>query len=127
MKPKQKMGIFDIFKKEKQVLEVQETKGGVADELIDYVLGLVEDKESINEQIKEINKIRKLTVEKREPSYLPIYLSLEKVILGKKQIATKEYFSRKSLRKQKEFTQEDLRRAIREKFEINKLEDNFRV
>jgi len=122
------MGIFNIFKKQiPEVEEIESGKIGIADQIIDYALVLIKDKENIKEQLKEINKIRKLSIEKREAAYLPVYLGLEKAILVKKPTLTKEYFSRKILRKQKGLTQEDLRRTIREKFEVNKLHDNFRV
>ncbi|MCH8003213.1 MAG: HAMP domain-containing histidine kinase [Nanoarchaeota archaeon] len=118
-------GIFSIFKKEKP--EVKETEIRVADGIIDYAVSLIKDKESIKEQLKEIDKIRKLPVDEREYSYLLVYLSLERVILAKKPAPTKEYFSRKILKKPKEFTQDGLRRTIRKKFEINKLGVYFRV
>ena len=122
------MAIFDIFKKSKpEVKEIKTGKTGVADELIEYIASLVADKGSIKEQIKEINKIGKLSAEERKSAYLPVYLSLEKVILAKKPTLTKKYFSRNVLRKQKEFTKEGLRRSIREKFEVSKLSDDFIV
>ena len=122
------MGIFDIFKKAKpEVKEIKTGKTGVADELIDYIISLVADKDNIKEQIKEINKIGKLSSEERKSAYLPVYLSLEKVILAKKPTLTKKYFSRNVLRKQKEFTKEGLRKTIKGKFEISKLSDNFIV
>ena len=115
------MGLFNLFKKE--VPEVEEIKTGettVADQLIDFVISFVRDKENISVQLKDINKIRKLSVSKRETAYLPVYLSLEKFLVSKKPTASKEYFSRKVLRKQKEFTKEDLRKQIREKIDIKK-------
>lgn len=119
------MGLFNIFRKPK--LEVVHVELGVADRIIDYLLDLVDDKESIREQIKEINRIRRFPVEQREQAYLPVYLSLEKFIVTRKPIAAKEYFSRKALKKPREFSREVLRRAIKERIEINKLGDNFRV
>jgi len=119
------MGIFGIFKKEKP--EVEETEIEVADEIINYAISLIKDKESIKEQLKEIDKIRRLPVDEREYSYLLVYLSLERIILAKKPAPTKEYFSRNILKKPKEFTQVGLRSTIRKKFEINNLGEYFRV
>lgn len=122
------MGILSIFKPKQRMKEVEPgIKPGIADELIDYVLGFIKDKERIKGLLKEINKIRKLPTEEQELAYLPAYLKLEQVIVGKKETLTKEYFSRKVLRKQKEFTKEDLRKAIREKFDVSKLSNKFKV
>ena len=119
------MGLFNIFKKPK--LEVEQVELGIADRIIDYLLDLVDNKEDIKEQIKEINRIRRLPVEQREQAYLPVYLRLERFIVTRKSVATKEYFSRKTLKNPREYTREGLRRAIKERLEVNKLEDNFRV
>ena len=119
------MGIFNIFKKEVEIVE--KTKAVVADEIIDYIIGFIKERESIRDQIKKINKIRSLPAEKRDAAYIPVYLSLERALLAKKPAATKEYFSKKTLRKQKEFTKEELRGFIREKFEIENLDDYFGV
>ena len=122
------MCILNIFKK--KITEIEEIKYGkicVGDKIIEHVVDLVRDKQNIKEQLKEINKVRRLSVEEREDAYIPIYLSLERVILGKKPTLTKEYFSKRILRKEKEFTQESLRKTIREKIGVNDLRDNFRV
>ena len=61
------MGILNIFKK--KIPEVEEIKSGkicVADRIMEYVVELVRDKLNIKEQLKEINKIRKLSFEERE-------------------------------------------------------------
>jgi len=125
------MGIFNIFKKEIPEVKEVAAKTGAADNIIDYIIGLVKDPENIKEQLKKINeirdKIRKLSVEKRESSYLPIYLSLERIILAKKPALSKEYFSKSALRKQKEFSQDELRKLIRGKFDMTKLDSNFGI
>ena len=121
------MGLFSIFKKKIPEVNQIKTKIGVADDIIDYVIGLVKDKETIIGQLKEINETRKFPVEKRDSSYLSIYLNLEGIILGKKPAPSKEYFSKSVLNKQKEFTQDELRRSIKKKFDINKLNSDFRI
>ena len=120
------MGIFNLFRKPK--LEVIEQADlGAADEVIDYALNLIEDRQGVQQEISEINRIRKLPVGEREIYYLSVYLRLERFLLLKKPAQTKEYFSRKALKRQEEFNREHIRKAIREKLDISTLGDNFKV
>ncbi len=120
------MGIFNFFRKPKLKV-IGQVDLGAADMVIDYVLNLIEDKQGVQEQIAQINGIRKLPVGKREAYYLSVYLGLEMFLLSKKPPQSKEYFSRKSLKKQAELRREDIRRAIRERVGISGLGDNFKV
>lgn len=122
------MGLFSIFKKRVPEIEaIPSGKSALADKIIEYVVSLIKDKESIKNDLKEINKARKLSLEEREIAYLPIYLRLENVITGKKALQSKEYYSHTTLRKQKEFTQSAIRKLIREKIGVKTLGVNFKV
>ncbi len=118
------MAIFNLFRKRKE--EVKEIEG-VADKLIEYALGFIEDKGGIKGELKDINKIRKLPPGEREAAYIPVYLRLERAITEKKAPPAKEYFSKKSLKKQEVLLKEDLRKEIREKIDTKKLSDKFKV
>jgi signal transduction histidine kinase len=118
------MAIFNLFRKRKK--EVKEIEG-VADKLIEHVIGFIGDKGCIKGELKEIKKIRELPTLEREAAYIPIYLRLERAITEKKAPPTKEYFSKESLQKQEGLAKEDVRKEIREKIDISKLSDKFRV
>jgi len=118
------MGVLDLFKKKRPRVKVVKTKE--ADELIEFVLSLIKNKEIAKKQVAKLDKIRKLPADEREQAYLSLYLDLEKTILQAPK-STKEYFSRKILKRQKKFTRESLRKAIKEKVKTNQLGGNLRV
>jgi len=120
------MGFFDLFKFGSSNHEKEE-EFGVADRFIDYVVDLIEDKESIGEIIKVIEKVRKLSLNERRDAYVSIYLKLENILIQKKPPKTKEYFSKESIPQERQLTREDIRETIMDKIEINKLGDKLKV
>lgn len=87
-----------------------------ADKVIEYVKGLVNREDLIEDLVKKYDEARLLSKERQESAYIPIYIALEAFITHNKPLIVKQ-----------EFSKDGLRESIRKQFDINSLASSFRL
>ncbi len=112
------MAIFDKIKSFFVLEKEVKPRAGISavDELLFYVLSLINRKDLISEQIKKYEQVKRLPRAEREFAYIPIYLALEKFILANKPLVIKRAFTKGSLREE-----------IKKNIQLEKLDEKFRL
>ncbi|MBU4456717.1 MAG: cell wall metabolism sensor histidine kinase WalK [Nanoarchaeota archaeon] len=97
------------------------------EKLIYAALVFITDKKEIEKYIKELPGILKLEDEKKENSYLQLYLNLEEQIISSRPVEEQVDFSKKILKGSKVYTREEIRKILDKKINVNHLSPQLKV